>query len=323
MGYYNTADPANLSRYNIVSYKMDQTNYDLRAARNTKWEVRSDVSFCGNRLWVCYFSERMSSGFRYSSRYGVFSYKDYDESQIVSSSLTEKPSLSAIPYEVKQRIDGYKTVENGSRQNKRGVEFEFTSQRIKPIHTAVNVSGAWFKSRYVNSRPMFYTTSGVVDNVAISDMYVGLYNWNDGRDNEQFSTNMMLDTQVPEYGLIFSSAVQTMWYISTQRMRQNGTPTSYLSADDGEMHPFTTEAMAENAVLQHLIITINEASYKKYTVPIALYVNLKVTKRIGSFANVSMFANRLFDYTPDFTRNGVEIRRNVSAYFGMEISLKL
>ncbi|MBE6341118.1 MAG: outer membrane receptor protein [Bacteroidales bacterium] len=316
LAYYNQTNPAELSRYNVMSYKMNRTNYDLRAARNTKWETRIDFSLKGNRMWICYFDERMSSGFRYSNRYAVFGYKNY---KVEDGVVPTDP----IPYEMCQKIDGYQIVENGSKQNKRGVEFEFTSQRIKPIYTAINISGAWFRSIYVNSRPMYYATSGVIDGVALSDKYVGLYEWNEGRENEQLSTNMMLDTQVPQLGLIFSSAVQTMWYVSTQRMRQNGVPVSYLSADDGELHTYDDAAVSENPILSQLVVNIAETAYDKYTIPIALYVNLKVTKRIRDWANVSMFANRLFDYTPDFTNNGVEIRRNVSAYFGMEITLKL
>lgn len=323
LAYYNTTNPAELSRYNVMSYKMDQTNYNIRAARNTKWEARIDLSLKGNRMWICYFNERMSSGFRFSNIYKAFTYKDYDESAIVSAKLTAAPELSAIPYEVTQKLDGYHIVENGSRQDKRGVEFEFTSSRIKPIYTAIHVSGAWFHSTYVNSRPMYKKETAVIDNTAISDMYVGLYDWNDGYDNEQLSTNMMFDTQVPQLGLIFSSAVQTMWYLSTQRMRRNGTPTSYLSADDGELHTYDAAAVAANPILENLVDILPEGNYNKKTTPIALYVNLKVTKRIRDFANISMFANRLFSYTPDYTIDGVKIRRNVSAYFGMEMTIKI
>lgn len=50
---------------------------------------------------------------------------------------------------------------------------------------------------------MFETVADVVDNRPVSEEYVGLYDWNDGRVNEQFNTNFQLDTQIPEWGLIF------------------------------------------------------------------------------------------------------------------------
>ncbi len=323
LGFYSQTNPEKYSRYNIVSYKQDATNYDLQPARNRKWEVRADFEVAGNRLWVCFFDERMSSGFRYSNQYSVFSYKSYDASSINSATLTDKPDLNTLPYEAKQKLDGYRFVENGSKQNKIGVEWEFSSCRIKPLRTAIRFSGAWFRSTYVNSRPMYYSMSSVVDGVIIADNYVGLYNWNEGRVNEQLSTNLLLDTQIPEWGLIFSTSVQAMWFVATQRLPQNGTPQQYLSADDGQLHDYTAKAVAENPLLQHLIYSVSDAAFERYTIPPAIYVNLKITKNIGQWLSLSLFVNKLIDYTPDFKRNGVLIRRNESPYFGMEMTFKI
>ncbi len=323
LGFYSQTNPEKYSRYNIVSYKQDATNYDLQPARNRKWEVRADFEVAGNRLWVCFFDERMSSGFRYSNQYSVFSYKSYDASSINSATLTDKPDLNTLPYETKQKLDGYRFVENGSKQNKIGVEWEFSSCRIKPLRTAIRFSGAWFRSTYVNSRPMYYSMSSVVDGVIIADNYVGLYNWNEGRVNEQLSTNLLLDTQIPEWGLIFSTSVQAMWFVATQRLPQNGTPQQYLSADDGQLHDYTAKAVAENPLLQHLIYSVSDAAFERYTIPPAIYVNLKITKNIGQWLSLSLFVNKLIDYTPDFKRNGVLIRRNESPYFGMEMTFKI
>ncbi len=323
LGFYSQTNPEKYSRYNIVSYKQDATNYDLQPARNRKWEVRADFEVAGNRLWVCFFDERMSSGFRYSNQYSVFSYKSYDASSINSATLTDKPDLNTLPYEAKQKLDGYRFVENGSKQNKIGVEWEFSSCRIKPLRTAIRFSGAWFRSTYVNSRPMYYSMSSVVDGVIIADNYVGLYDWNEGRVNEQLSTNLLLDTQIPEWGLIFSTSVQAMWFVATQRLPQNGTPQQYLSADDGQLHDYTAKAVAENPLLQHLIYSVSDAAFERYTIPPAIYVNLKITKNIGQWLSLSLFVNKLIDYTPDFKRNGVLIRRNESPYFGMEMTFKI
>ncbi len=323
LGFYSQTNPEKYSRYNIVSYKQDATNYDLQPARNRKWEVRADFEVAGNRLWVCFFDERMSSGFRYSNQYSVFSYKSYDASSINSATLTDKPDLNTLPYETKQKLDGYRFVENGSKQNKIGVEWEFSSCRIKPLRTAIRFSGAWFRSTYVNSRPMYYSMSSVVDGVIIADNYVGLYDWNEGRVNEQLSTNLLLDTQIPEWGLIFSTSVQAMWFVATQRLPQNGTPKQYLSADDGQLHDYTAKVVAENPLLQHLIYSVSDAAFERYTIPPAIYVNLKITKNIGQWLSLSLFVNKLIDYTPDFKRNGVLIRRNESPYFGMEMTFKI
>lgn len=322
LAYYNQSNPAEFSRYNILSYKEDATNYALQPARNLKGEFRVDFEIEGYRLWVCVFDEKMSSGFRYSSTYTAFDYKDYDETTI-DANLAARPELADISYEARRILGGYSFVENGSRQDKVGIEWEFSSARIKPLCTAIKFSGAWFRSIYVNSRPMFYPVSSVVDNVVISNNYIGLYDWNDGRINEQLSTNLFLDTQIPKLKLIFSTSVQAMWFVSTKRMEQNCIPVQYLSVADGQLHDYTDEAVAENPLLRHLVYNLSESAYEKYTIPPAIYINLKVTKNIGKWLSMSLFVNKLLDYTPDFRRNDVLIRRNATPYFGMEINMKI
>lgn len=321
LAYYSQNNPQENSRYYILSYKQDATNYDLEPARNLKWEVRTDWEMMGNRLWVCFFMEKLSSGFRYSNRYDSYAFKDYDETAISDAALDGPPQLENVPYTERKKLAGYRFVENGSRQDKMGVEFELALKRIRVLRTAFTFSGAWFRSIYSNSRPMYYAQSGVYGDRVLSEYYVGLYDWNDGRINEQFSTNLLMDTQIPEWGLIFSASVQAMWYVSTQRMQQNGTPYMYKSYLDGLDHPYTPEAVASDPILlNHLYYSVPEAAYNRYTIPPALYVNLKITKKVKDMMTMAIFVNKLFDYTPDFERNGILIRRNVTPYFGMEMT---
>lgn len=56
LNYYHT-NP-DYRRINMMTYKWDNTNYQLEPARNRKWEVRADIGYKGNRLSVTYFRER-------------------------------------------------------------------------------------------------------------------------------------------------------------------------------------------------------------------------------------------------------------------------
>lgn len=322
LAYYDDKNPVENSRFTVLSYIQNQTNYNLKPARNKKWELRADISYNGNRFSISYFRETMTSGFRYSNYYAPYSYKDYDESSIVSSQLTGPPSLDDIPYTDKKKLDYYKQVENGSKLEKQGIEFQFSSQRIKVLRTAINISGAWFRSVYTNSLPMYYAVSDVVGDVIVQDSYIGLYNWNDGQVNHRFNTNLMLDTQVPEWGLIFTSSVQCMWYTKRQSQWKEGIPVAYIDVADGELHPYTEESRSD-AILQHLQENYNQDQFKEMKIPVALYVNFKVTKKIGKYLGLSFFANKLLDYTPDYNSNGFTIRRNVDPYFGMELNFSL
>ena len=312
MSYYDTQNPVENSQFVVHTYIQDPTNYHLKPARNDKWEVRMDLEWNDNRLSVDYFREKMTSGFRYSNIYDVYTYRRYDVSQMAAG-----VDYTTLPYETRQVLDGYQQVTNGSELTKQGIELSFTSQRIKCLRTRVNVTGAWFRTCYQNSQPMYESVSTVVDNQPLREKYVGLYDWNDGRQNDRLNTNVTFDTQIPEWKLIFTTSVQCMWLVRTKLMWKNGTPMAYLSSEDGELHDYTDES-AKDTYLMQLIKTYNADSFKPFTVPMSMIVNLKVTKEIGKYMRLSFFANKILDYLPDYTANGKVIRRNASPYFGVE-----
>ena len=317
LAYYDTANPTQDSRFVVHTYVQDPTNYQLTPARNHKWEVRLDASWNDNTLSVDYFRETMTDGFRYSSIYGTYTYKYYDVSQM-------GPGIDyhSLPYTQRQVLDGYQQASNGSRMVKQGIELSFNSQRIHCLRTRINITGAWFRTVYANSQPMFDPVSTVIDNQPVRERYVGLYNWNDGRQNDRVNTNVTLDTQIPEWKLIFTTSIQCMWLVRTQQMWKNGTPTAYISSADGQLHPFTDESTADASLMQ-LVRTYNEAQFQPFTVPMSAMVNLKVTKEIGRYMRLSFFANKILDYLPDYTANGKTIRRNASPYFGVEAGFTL
>jgi len=322
LNYYDIDRPKELSRVNIRTYIDDATNYALRPARNHKWEIRIGLDFKGNSLSATYFNERMNDGFRYSATYVPREYRKYDASAIDPNTLTAPPDLSCLPYTDEQVLRGHSYVSNGSRIDKQGVELQLTTARWKVLHTGLTVTGAWFRTTYSNSQMLCQTVSDVVDNTPVSDRYVGLYDTDDGRVNEQLNTNFMFDTQVPRHGFIFTTTLQCMWYVKTKRMWQNGTPVAYIDADDGLTHEYTRTS-AEDHMLKYLIRNYNSDIYRTQRVPMALYVNLKATKTIGKRMRLAIFVNRIIDHLPDYRSNGLTVRRSSSPYFGMEMNLKL
>ncbi|MCM1484429.1 MAG: TonB-dependent receptor plug domain-containing protein [Muribaculaceae bacterium] len=322
LNYYDTTDPAKNSRISLRTYIDNPVNYDLRAARNRKWEVRVGADWKGNRVSVTFFKENMSSGYRYSSVYDSYMLRRYDASVITPGSLTAPPSLESLPYTDVNILDGYRRVTNGSRIDKSGIEYQINTVRWMPLRTSLIITGAWFKSRYSNSQMLYIPVNDVVGGTAVSDNYVGLYATDDGRINEQFNTNFMFDTQIPRWGLLFTTTVQCMWFVKTTRLRDHGTPIQYLSAQDGMLHPYT-EADANDVMKQYLVRHLNEASFATQTVPPAIYLNLKATKQIGKWMRISAFVNRIVDYLPEYKSNGVTIRRLSDVYFGMEANITL
>ena len=63
---------------------------------------------------------------------------------------------------------------------------------------------------------------------------------------------------------------------------------------------------------------------KEYPTRSDMYVNFKATKDFGKNLSIALFADRILDYVPDYTKKGYLIRRTAaSPYFGMELNIKL
>ena len=308
-------------RINIRTYIIDPTNYDLKPARNRKWEIKSDLSYAGNNLVVTYFQEATHSGFRSSTEVAPYSYKKYNTDNIDPNALQGPPDLADLQWQADTILQSYGKTTNGSSLLKKGIEFQFVSHRIEVLKTKLTVNGAWFHTTYKNSRPMYYSVSKVINNVALNDKYIGYYNWNDGSVKQQFNTTFILDTRLKQLGLTLSTWIECMWFSSSRRMRQNGVPTAYMDVT-GTLHPYT-EADREDIYKKWLVREYNDELFKKTTEPFYMYLNFKASKDFGKYLNLSLFVDRILDYTPDYDSNGYTIRRNVNPYFGMELNFRL
>lgn len=317
---YWPANPA-LRRINLRLYTLDPTNYDLRAARNFKWEVRLDADWNDNQLSVTYFREDMTSGFRTTSDYRSFTFRDYDETAIDMEQLDGPPSLDGIPYTEETRLGGYSRSTNGSRTEKSGIEFAFTSQRIRAIATRITVTGAYFRTNYSNMHPEYLLPTSAPGGQSYP--YVGYYFSTDGYLREMCNTNLLLDTQIPRLKLILSTSFQCMWFLGSRNTPVSAWPISYLD-EDLVSHPFTAESAADG-LLSALVRDSNPTLWRYVTTPFSMNVNLKITKKLyRDKMAVALFVNKLLDYTPDYhTSDGRHIRREVTPYFGMELNIKL
>lgn len=310
-------------RLNILTYVIDPANYRLQPARNRKGEVKMDISYKNNDLSLTCFRETMNSGFRSSSEVSPYVYKKYDASGIEGNSLQGPPDLAGIPWKADTILDSYSKTTNGSALWKEGVEFQFTSARVDVLATKLTMNGAWFRTTYKNSQAMFdpSVTTEVVNAIPVNTKYVGYYNWTEGYEKQQFNTTFILDTYLKQLGLTFSTWVECIWFESSRRLRQNGTPLAYMDVT-GKVHPFTEED-AGDTYKQWLVQRYNEDVFRKKTIPFCMYVNLKATKDFGKYIRLALFVDRLLDYAPDYKSNGYTIRRNVNPYFGMELNIRL
>lgn len=321
LNYYNLTPE--YKRLYLHTYIDDPTNYSLQPARNDKWELRLGMQYDGNSLSVTYFHERMNDGFRSSSQVRPYSYRDYEENAINGNTLTTKPSLENLPYSDKKILGIYSMTTNGSRMIKEGIEWQMATKRIEAIMTRLTVNGAWFKTTYTNSEPMFSRNStAVIEGTPVNDLYIGYYDNRTGSVREQFNTNFMADTYIPQLNLSFSITAECMWYTSSQSIRSNGVPLKYMDYN-GNIHEFTDECKSDT-YLQWLVNKYNDSAWLKQKVPFYMFLNLKVTKDFGKWMKIALFINRMIDYMPDYTTNsGLKVRRTSKPYFGMELNFSV
>lgn len=308
---------------NVMTYKFLLNNDHLEPARNKKWELKTDISLHGNRLSVTYFKETSASGFRKGTDFKVLEYKKYNTSSINPDQITAPPDVKDLPFENMKTIVILDLVQNGSAISKEGVEYQFSSERIRKINTRFTLNGAWFRSVYESSLPMYKWPKDdiIIDGKKLT--VLGLYPENDGYIRSQLNTNLMIDTYLPKVGLEFSASIQCRWFFRSQLARKSGTPSDYVDAD-GLTHPYT-EADKNDPVLQWLNIKYADGLFDQTTTPVDLNVNFKAVKNFKNKVRVGMFVNRIFNYAPDYTSNGVTIRRAGlnSPYFGMELNFNL
>ncbi len=318
MNYWPTEKE--LRRINFLVYTIDSTPVNLGPARNFKWEIGADATWNGWSASIDFFTEDMRSGFRNGSEYMRLVSKDYDESSIDKSTLSGPPSTDATPYTLDTTLVAYSLQTNGSRSLKRGVEFTFSSARIPVINTRINVNGAWFRTRYMNSQPEWERPSVMINGKPYP--YIGLYSKNDGRLYDSFTTSFLLDTQVPSLGLIFSTSFQCTWFTAQQFEADDSTPVAYLDKNLVQ-HPYTAES-ASDGVLRQMKRQYSDALLKYTVTPFSMNVNLKISKTLfKEKATAAFFVNRLFTLAPDYYIDGVLKRRSSVPYFGMEISMKI
>lgn len=315
--YHNNEDYRTM---NVMTYVDDLTNYDLRAARNFKWEVRADVSYRDNRLSVTYFRENMADGFRQAAEVFRYTYNKYDASAYDPVASGHAPTIGELPFSPEAYLAVRYRPSNGSRTRKEGIEYTFSTRRFSGIHTRLTINGAYFRTVNSNSQSLWYKPSVVVNNKELQ--YVSLYDDNDGAEYRSFNTNFLFDTDIRPLGLNFSIGIQNVWFTKRRTLWRDGRPVSYMDIDMN-VHPYTDESAAD-PYLSQLIRPFSESNFVWLTVPVSTTINLKATKtfwkkRVG----IALYVNRLVAFEPDYKRYGITMRRFSSPYFGMELNLKI
>lgn len=316
LNYYNNDEKY---RYvNFMTYVQSRENKNIEAARSTKKEIRLDLSYRNHDFFVTYFKENMTNGFRDMANTIAQTYKQYDATQVDLSQWNNGPDLTNLPYVLQTYLAEYKVTENGSETLKQGIEFGYTSPRIKAINTRFTLTGAWFKSQYRNSVPVAQQPTV---SVGVGPFpYYGIYKNDYGYVNSNMNYNLLIDTYLPSLDLIVSASLQGSLFDHRKNDQRIPEPISYYGAD-GIIHPFT-DADRTDTYKQWLVRNVSVSDNLPRLLTFNISGNLKVTKSIYKALKTSLFVNRLFNYSSPYTFNGVTVYRKGmnTPYFGMELN---
>jgi len=326
LNYYDVDNP----EHRWVNYETTKTktvNYDLEPARNRKWEVRLNMQYDNNNFSVTYFQEKMSNGFRPQVMgFQSFSYKEYlgDVDYLVIDPETNLPDFDKSVYNVITGLEQKSATGNGTRINKEGIEYTFSTKRFETLKTRLTINGAWFRTKYLNNTPMYTSYNRTLrpsETVKIYQEAWGIFDSSGGDSREQFNTYVMFDTYIPQLGFEFSTSVQCTWYEMKQRQSETRYPDFYMDAL-GNVKPYT-DVEKEDAFYGKLSRESNPSLYRKIRTPFGMDINLKASKKMKDIMRISLFVNKLLDYYPDYDVNGATIKRTQTPYFGMELNITL
>ncbi|AZA77842.1 TonB-dependent receptor [Chryseobacterium sp. G0186] len=317
LNYYH--NDAQYRYVNFMTYVQPRENKEIEAAKSIKKEIRLDLAYRNHEFFMTYFKENMNNGFRSMSQTAVHNYRQYDANKVDISQWTPNgPDLTNVPYEVKNIFGVYSTTENGSETLKQGIEFGYTSPRIKAINTRFTFTGAWFKTQYRNSVPVIEKPTVTIGSEIFP--YYGIYQSDNGYVNSNINYNLLADTYIPSLDLIFSASIQGSLYDYSRNDRRIAEPISYYGMD-GVIHPFT-EADKTDTYKQWLVRNVSVSDNLDRLTTFTITGNIKVTKSIYKALRTSLFVNRLFNYSAPYTFNNVTVyrKRMNTPYFGMELN---
>ena len=315
--YTKQDDPFN----HLITYTKiyDVTNNSLRPNRNTKYEAGWDVEYEGYSLSLTFFKEHSDRGFESVAEYSPVRYTRYVDpidGQPIVGRRPEKEDYVADPYATFVDMD---IVRNSMKVEKKGLEYLLRFPKIIPLSTTVEITGAYYDTRYSSGAPLQYHPAFRDDDRP--QPYVGIYRRQDITRQRIFNTNLWFNTNIPRYKMIFTTFFQFIWLNEEMRINGDEYPSAYFDTD-GRMHTVDDRILQSikdgHTVWRHYHIYKEDFSE---TLPVSLTVNFKVTKEFSRMIRASFFVNNILDINPLYkNRYNQNVRVWQKSFFGAEMT---
>jgi hypothetical protein len=317
VNYYDTENTAN-SYLVISSFKEPTQNTNLKPSESDKTEIGIDLTIGKTGLFATLFSEKHTLGYGFENNYRRIDYPVYDYNSVPDK--TKTPAVQGVGADVKTAVYGFFGPANSRDVSKQGVEFGITGISLPSLLTAVNFSGAWFKTVETrNNSDYFYFPFNSGD---FQRQYVAMYGAGNKKESQRLSTDARFVSQLPFLKLVFSFDLQTVWYYSYRFTHKSELPL-YLTDLSGDIIPFTNE-MKMDANYQPYILSAGPGYYTRESFLFYSQLNFKLSKEFFTSTRLSLFVNNLTNHRPMRLQkiSNTYNRLNTPLYFGLDLTHK-
>lgn len=295
------------------------TNRNLRENKNKKLELGYDLKWDGFEFSLTGFHEQMNGGIEYFSIYTPTEYIYYYE---LKHPVHTKPTRDDFNSRLMRTFMVNSVPTNSSKVIKKGLEYRFHTPIIAPIHSDIELNGAYYHTLYTDGVPVMYRPAVMAGDSMYP--YVGIFEGYEKTYASNFNTNIWVHTHLPKWKLIFTNFVQIVWFEKSRLGKDVDVyPTRYMDLD-GQVHTFTDEALAANPELGSLRRDFLSSRYNENKTPVSLLWNLKLTKEFSRAIKLSFFADNIIQISPKYQNAFLQTRRNWNKPFcGAELVINL
>ncbi len=346
LSYYGNTDDRRLAV--VTTDVVENTaNADLRPMSSQKWEIGLSFRHRNTKGWVTYFNER------HRNEYGFLSHLIWqDYSKYVVPNDASHLTFDAESGNVYYMKDGLRQAAsinsatemflwsqpyNTSRSDKHGIEYGLDLGEFRPIRTSLSVNGAWFHVLRVSEQKSYSYINSM-------SPYVGVMPEGSGTLQNRMNTTFRFITHIPALRVIFTTALQVVWYESEQSVWKDSDGNNRLYqktyADDGReylwVNPEGYYDMQRNyhewrpkdtddTQLKLIARRYQTYAFQKDVVSPWVMLNFRITKELGKVGELSFIANNLTNTKRWHTNKWTQVKRQLypGMYFGAELKLKL
>ena len=318
-------DPA--KQYYISTTRVfDAQNKNIEIAKKEKSELGLDLRYKQFMASITYFRERMDNGYKLGTTFDTYRHVTHKTYQYdpVTDKISEREDFDVLVR--------YYTPTNNVVDHTNGVEYTVNLPRINAIRTTFNINGAWMRTETYDKGHVFYSRS---TGMSSSNRGMGVYEKAMEKYNfERHVTSLRVIHNIPELGFVVSLTAQVTWKESNwYRYGNDSIPVMYISRTDGKVYDFPYTNVNEvpaGSEYANMLRSVNQDNYLTESKPPLFCFNINVTKEIGNFMRVSLFANNMFRSYPVYqvkrsatSGSNFQLRNEDLFFFGMELSLTI